>query len=164
MAPPALRDFIFRREMPLVCLSISRSRLLLRMALPTRSVTMQVLNTILFGDAALFRQEQRLRQSAVFVHLSSHVKVPAAFESLTSMGQRHGLKVELIGTQHSRGVGRAGAANFMAPVRLGQLGSQDAHTDAIAPASQPLDEGRAEEWHCGSGAGGCGRAAWEWRS
>eukprot|EP00891_Asterochloris_glomerata_P006156 jgi/Astpho2/6156/Aster-03572 len=50
LAPPALRDYIFRREMPLV---------------------LDVINS---AEHALFEQQPELGDAQVFVHLTSHVE------------------------------------------------------------------------------------------
>ena len=81
LAPPSLRDYIFRREMPLVssqrasqldsstCWTFVEARGLSTLCL------LQVLNIINFAEAKFLGDNPSLAHAQVVVHLSSHVEV-----------------------------------------------------------------------------------------
>ena len=78
LAPPILRDYIFRREMPLV-----RKLVLLQLRASSSVAALfdlyhsasQVLNVINFAEADLLADNPAMADACVMVHLSSHVKV-----------------------------------------------------------------------------------------
>jgi hypothetical protein len=85
LAPPALRNFIFQREMPLVRCTVASlccveaSQPLLRCHLKLESISvLQVLDTVIHADRLLFSQMPHLAAADVFLHLSSHVQVRIA--------------------------------------------------------------------------------------
>lgn len=86
LAPPVLRDYIFRREMPLVSSVLPYARAsdlqqFCKIDLNTHSVTscpVQVLNIINFAEAKFLGDNPCLANAQVMVHLSSHVPVSMA--------------------------------------------------------------------------------------
>lgn len=79
LAPPILRDYIFRREMPLVrklVLSQLRASMLLAKSFYAKHrAFLQVLNVINFAEAELLADNPAMADATVMVHLSSHVQV-----------------------------------------------------------------------------------------
>lgn len=81
LAPPILRDYIFRREMPLVrARHTSHKKLLWSpqhqcFKIVDQTLQLQVLNIINFAEAKFLGDNPSLASAQVVVHLSSHVEV-----------------------------------------------------------------------------------------
>jgi hypothetical protein len=98
LAPPALRNYIFQREMPLVSCSFplfgEANRCCLVQPCPCKHtidkflstwvcdllgvLALQVLDTVLYADRVLLSQLPCFQNAAVVVHLTSHIKVSSA--------------------------------------------------------------------------------------
>lgn len=106
LAPPMLRNYIFRREIPLVRFSYSmsdiacffgfahadlhteaaRTEVALRPHLPQHAPCAQVLETFLYADKQLLALQPHLAQAPVYIHFESTEQVRAHSRSACTAG------------------------------------------------------------------------------